>query len=486
MASLSHKVHSMKDAQLSRLVRMLSTDVVQTAFHQQRDLRTGDVLNHNVKKPYSDVVQINILQLKEKMVKVARFQQPSHLHLQKKLMQQLCRSTIDLVKIALTNLVLKSLALSMSSGVVQMVRRLLKVLTSKDAMKFSMRKIVVILFTDVVMMVKHQPPLLIRKNVLHALKNHLDAALMAPHLPMVIMVKDVAQFMRTDVALITSVLLVVPIMKVVIVITHLMDVAQTKKHQLVDMRMLVVVVNKLNLDAVLISSLQLQEATSKAVRATLCNLDVVQMVSPFHVDLTITDVIALKLNTSAVPMTRPQLKDPTSKDVLALKANLDVVKMVSLKLKAINSRHVLILKKCHRKPARYKSKKVIAKTTQSNTTSTTTTETATGSGTVDAEETETNSTQMKNANKHVLSMSVKKLVCYQRVLDLVTVANNDSISMLITTDAKNSSMEDAMEIPTTSRLYKSVKACALPNNLHVSIFHGSFNFMLGLPIAFWL
>lgn len=470
MVSLSQKVHLTKGAQLLRLVRILSTDVVQMAFHQLKVLKIGDVLNLNVRKLCSDVVRINILQLKEKTMKVAQFQQLFLPHQRKKLIQQLCQSRIGLEKIVPINLLLRNPALSINLDVAQMVKRLLKDPTSKDAMTLLMRKIVVTQFMDAVMMVKHQPPHQIRKTVLPALKNLLAVVPMVTHQLMVIMLKDAVLFTNMDVVQITSTRLVVPIMKVVIATTHLTDVAQTRKHLLMDMIMLVAVVNRLNLDVVLISSHQHQEAISKVAHVILCNSVVVQMVSQFHVDLTTMVATAPKQSTSAVLMTRPQLKDPTSKDVLAPKVNSGAVKMVFLKLKEINSKDAQISKKSHKKPAHCKSRKEIAKTIQSNTTSTITMETATGSGTVDVEETATNLTQTKNANKLVPNMLVKKPVCYQKVLDPATVANRDSTSMLITTDAKNSFMEDATEIPTTSRPYKSVKAYALPSNLHVSIF----------------
>lgn len=470
MVNLSQKVHLTKDAQLLRLVKMLSMDVAPMAFHQQRVLKIEDVLNHNVRKPCSDVARINTLQLREKTMKVVQFQQLFHLHLQKKLTQQLCQSIIGLEKTVPTNLVLRSPAHLINSDVAQMVRKQLRDPTSKDAMMLSMRTIVVTQYTDAVMMEKHQPPRQIRKTVHPAQKNLLVAVPMVTHQLMVITLKDAALFMNMDVVQIISTRLVVLTMKVVTATTRLTDVVQTRKHLLMDMTTLVAVVNRRNLDVVLTSSHQHQEAISKAAHVILCNSDVVQMVSRFHVDLIIMDATAPKPNTSAALMTRPQLKAPTSKDVPAPKANSGAAKMVFLKLKEISSKDVPISRKSHKKPAHCKSRKVIAKTIQSNTTSTTTTETATGSGIVDAEETEINSTPTKSANKPVPNMLEKKPVCYQKVLDHVTVANKDSTSMPITTDAKNSSMEDATEIPTTSRPYKSVKAYALPNNHRVSIF----------------
>lgn len=469
MVNLLLKDHSMKDVLLSKLVRILNTVAAQMEFLQQRVLKTKDVQNHNAQKPYSDAAQINILQQKGKMRKVVQFQLLFHQQPRRKLILRLYQLRVDLgMMTALINL-LKNLVLSMNSDVVQMVRRLPRDQTSRAVMKSLMKKIAVTPFMDAVMTVKLLPPHQIKKIALHVLRNRLDAVLMVVRQLMDTIAKDAVLFMNMDVAQITSALLGDLTMKVVIVIIHLMDAALIRKQLLVVMKTLDVDVNKLNLDAALTNLLQHLETTLKDAHAIPCNSDVAQMASQSPVDLIITDVIVLKLNISVALMIKLPLKDQTLKDVLALKVNLAVAKMVFLKLKETNSKVVWKSRKSLKKPAHYKLTKANVKTIQSNITSTTTTEIATGSGTVDVEETETNSTPTKNANKPVLSMLARKLVCYRKVQDHAMATNKDSISMLITTDVRSSSMEDATEILTTSRLYKNVKAYAHLNNLHVSI-----------------
>lgn len=466
----------MKDAQLPRHVRILSTDVVQMKFLQLKDLKIRDVPNHNVVKHYSDVVLINTHLQKEKTMKVVQFQ-PHFLQPPRKLLTKpLFQLTIDSEMIKLINLPLKNHAPLMNLDVVQMVRKQLRDPTSKDVMAWLMKKIVTTRFMDVVMMARHQLLPLTRKIAHYAPRNHLDVAQMVILPLMDITVKDVAQYMNSDVVPTMLPLLAVPEMKVAIVTTRHTVVAKTKKLQQLVMTMLDVVANKLNLDVALISLPQLKEISLKDAHVTLCNLDVAQMASQFHKALIIMDVTVPKHHTSVALMIKHQLKDLTLKDVLVLKANSDVVKMVSRTLKGTNSKVALLSKKSHKKLVHYmliqeiKSPRSAVKITiPSNISSTTLTDTATGSGIMVVEKSVINSIPKMNVNKPALNTLERKLAYYLRAPDLVRAVTRDSTSMPITTDAKNLFMVDVTEIPTISRLFKNVKACALPTSLHVSI-----------------
>uniref|UniRef100_T1H1I5 Uncharacterized protein n=1 Tax=Megaselia scalaris TaxID=36166 RepID=T1H1I5_MEGSC len=205
-----HKVHSTRDVQLLRHVRIQNMDVVQMEYHQLKDLRIRVVQNHNVLKHSMDVVLTNTHLLKEMTTKDVQFQQLSHQLLPKKLIPQL----LHLVKmIQLLNLEFRNHALSMNLDVALTVRHQLKDLNSRVVMEYMMKRTAIILSTAVVTMEKLQLPLLIRKIVLHVLKSHLDVAQMVPHQLTDTMEKDVVAFMNLDVVKIILLQLVVQALK---------------------------------------------------------------------------------------------------------------------------------------------------------------------------------------------------------------------------------------------------------------------------------
>lgn len=484
------KDHSIKVALSLKLVMTQSMDVVETEYHQHKGKISKGARRHLVKEHYLDAVPMVGLKQIVKIMKIVLWNSQrlqladvrlvnmvAALMAKWKLRALMVKAVMNALVIFVVLLpqrqlsqkkqverplklklqprnLLKNLVDYLLMDVAQMVKQKPKVNSLLDVQ--TLQWIVPKLLTVAVQIIKLRQLGPTKQAARNVFPSNSDAVLMDRHQHTVLMEKDVALKHSLAVVQITSMQLVVPIMKDAVASIPHMGAALTTKPRLVATIKKIVIV-KIRSSAAAQTNLRLRKERSlRVVSVTHSSLDAVQMESQLlkvHMD---KDVTVRKPNLHAVPMKRRLLKVITSRVVLALRVSTAAVLMAKRVRKERISRAAPKLSPILRKHVLSRKTVAHAVTTQLNISMMSNTEHVPVSGMVAVMVMEIDLIQQMNARAYVRSQPEKLFAICRRSSDLAQDTTRNTTMMRNGRVALSSCSEDVLAMTISSTLWRNV------------------------------